>query len=84
LNVPQVNKRGTWFGAFAPKGTPPDVVNKLALEFEKALKDPDVIERMRPITITSAYLGPKDLKKIWDEDYKAYGEIIKSSGIKAE
>lgn len=84
LSVPQVNKRGTWFGAFAPKGTPPEVVNKLALEFEKALKDPDVIERMRPITITSAYLGPKDLKKIWDEDYKAYGEIIKVSGIKVE
>ncbi|MCJ0762271.1 Bug family tripartite tricarboxylate transporter substrate binding protein [Variovorax terrae] len=84
LRVPQVNKGGTWFGAFAPKGTPPEVVDKLASEFEKALKSPEVIDRMRPITISPAFLGPKEFKKVWDEDYTSYGSIIKEAGIKVE
>jgi tripartite-type tricarboxylate transporter receptor subunit TctC len=82
--VPQINKGGTWFGAFAPKGTPADVIDKLASAFEKNLKNPDVITKMNAITIAPAYLGPKDFKKVWDEDYVSYGKIIKEANIKLD
>ncbi|MFZ4540038.1 Bug family tripartite tricarboxylate transporter substrate binding protein [Propionivibrio sp.] len=84
LPVPQVNREGTWFGAFAPKGTPPEIVDKLATEFEKALKHPDVATRMRPFAISAAFLGPKDFRKVWENDYSVYGKVIKDLNIKTE
>lgn len=84
LPVPQVNKGGTWFGAFAPKGTSPEIIERLAAEFEKALKNPEVAAKMRPLTINPAFLGTKGFKKVWDEDYSLYGKIIKDAGITAQ
>ncbi|SFC72501.1 Tripartite-type tricarboxylate transporter, receptor component TctC [Polaromonas sp. OV174] len=84
LPVPQVNKGGTWFGAFAPKGTPPEVIEKIASEFEKALKNPEIAAKMRQSNINPAFLGPKGLKKVWDEDFSLYGKVIKDADIKAE
>ncbi|MFZ2858886.1 Bug family tripartite tricarboxylate transporter substrate binding protein [Acidovorax sp.] len=84
LPVPQINKGGTWFGAFAPKGTPPEIIEKLAAGFGKALKNSEVISKMRPITIDPSFLGPNEFKKVWDDDYSLYGKIIKDSGINVE
>lgn len=84
LPVPQINKGGTWFGAFAPKGTPPEVIEKLAAAFEQALKNPEVAAKMRPLTINPAFLGPKGFKKVWDDDFTLYGKTIKDAGITVE
>ncbi len=79
--LPQVNKDGTWFGAFAPKGTPPAVVEKLAVEFEKALKNPEVQSKMRPYAMTPAYLNPAEFRKLWDAEYDSYGKVIRDNNI---
>lgn len=38
-----------WFGIFAPGGTPPDVVAKINAAFVAALKDPQLVERIRAL-----------------------------------
>jgi tripartite-type tricarboxylate transporter receptor subunit TctC len=52
-NVPTIAEEGlpgyetgSWYGILAPAGTPPDVVNRLNAEINKALKDPEVRERL--------------------------------------
>lgn len=82
--VPLVNMSGTWFSAFAPAGTPQAAVDRLAAEFEKVLKHPDVLAKMRPITINPAFAGPVAMRKIWEADYAAYGQVVRDTGIKAE
>ena len=84
LPVPKTGTTGTWFGAFAPRGTPQPVVDKLAGEFEKALKHPDVIARMRPYAMSPAYAGPEAFGKEWAHDYELYGKTIRDLGLKLE
>ena len=84
LPVPQPDPGGTWFGAFAPRGTPQPVIDKLAAEFEKALKHPDVVARMKPYAMQPTYLGPREFKKLWDSEYALYGKVIRDAGIKVE
>lgn len=84
LAVPQPEPGGTWFGAFAPKGTPQPVVDKLAAEFEKALRHPDVLARMKPYAMQPTFMGPRDFKRLWDTDYATYGKVIREAGIKVD
>ena len=51
-NVPTAKEQGVnyqmsiWAGIFAPKGTPKEIVDKLAAALDKALDDPDVKKRL--------------------------------------
>ena len=82
--VPNPGTGGTWFGAFAPKGTPAPVIDKLAAAFEAALKQPVVIERMQPYAMEPAYAGPAAFRKVWEHDYAQYGKVIRDQNIKLE
>jgi len=84
LPVPKPGTTGTWFGAFAPKGTPQPIVDKLAAEFEKALKHPDVVARMQPYAMSPAFAGPEAFGKQWEQDYELYGKTIRDLGLKLE
>jgi tripartite-type tricarboxylate transporter receptor subunit TctC len=74
----------TWYGVFAPSGTPKDVVAKLHSEIAAAIKSPDVQKRIvglagEPGTMTSAEFG--ELNRA---DYERYGKLIREAGIKLE
>ena len=40
---------GAWHGIYAPKGTPDDIVQKLAKTLQEALRDPDLVKRFNDI-----------------------------------
>ncbi len=82
--VPNPGTGGTWFAAFARRGTPQPVIDKLAAEFEKALKHPDVAARMQPYAIVPAFAGPAALGKQWEHDYALYGKTVQELGIKLD
>jgi tripartite-type tricarboxylate transporter receptor subunit TctC len=74
----------TWYGVFAPAGTPKDVVAKLYAEIMAALKSPDVQKRIaglagEPGAMTSAEFG--ELNRT---DYDRYGKLIRDAAIKLE
>jgi tripartite-type tricarboxylate transporter receptor subunit TctC len=39
----------TWFGLFAPKGTPREVINKIQRDVAQVLNDPDIKKRFAEI-----------------------------------
>ena len=82
--VPLVNMTGTWFAAFAPTGTPTATIDRLAMAFETVLKNPEVLAKMKAVAINPAYAGPRELRKVWEDDYASYGAVIRETGIKAE
>ena len=75
----------TWFGMFAPKGTPPEIVRKLNAELSAIVKNPDFADQ---------YLISKGFEPVGDsseafvkfivEDQKKGKLLVDISGAKLE
>src|SRR6185295_7712480 len=50
----------SWFGAFAPAGTPKPSVDRLSAEIKKALADPDVMAKLEPQVLDPQYKTPEE------------------------
>jgi tripartite-type tricarboxylate transporter receptor subunit TctC len=77
----------TWFGFFAPKGTPRDVIDKLNAASVEALADPAVRSRFASLGLDifpRERQTPEALAALVKADAAKWLPIIKESGIKAE
>jgi tripartite-type tricarboxylate transporter receptor subunit TctC len=73
-----------WFGIFAPAGTPKDVVARLNGELVKALKQPDVREKMTGQAFDVVGGTPEEFMTVIRNDHAAWGKIVKESGSKID
>ena len=76
-----------WFGMWAPKGTPKPVIDTLSAALQKALKDPEVNNRLAAAgaeTIPSERAQPEALRAHLKSEIDRWMPIIKAAGIKAE
>jgi tripartite-type tricarboxylate transporter receptor subunit TctC len=73
----------TWYGLWAPKGTPKELVDRMATEVSHALngelKEPWVQLGSEPVTLTGAAFG-----NFVDAEIKRWGEVVRASGAKLE
>jgi tripartite-type tricarboxylate transporter receptor subunit TctC len=82
-DVPTVKEQGIhftmgmWRGLAAPKGTPPDVIQKLHDSFKKAMDDPEFQAKAKEMSILLSYLGPKDFGALMARDDEFLGKLIK-------
>jgi tripartite-type tricarboxylate transporter receptor subunit TctC len=77
----------TWFGFFAPKGTPADVIGKLNAATVEALADPAVRSRFAALGLEifpRERQTPEALGALVKADAAKWWPIIKESGIKVE
>jgi tripartite-type tricarboxylate transporter receptor subunit TctC len=73
-----------WYGVFAPRGTPRDIVLKLAGEIEKIMQQPEVRERFAQLGTEPTFMGPDALTAFVAKDSARSAEIIKASGATAD
>lgn len=75
-----------WVGFVAPKGTPPDVREKLHRAFAEAYGDPVVRDRLERNTMTSASppLGPDAFRAFLARDVAKWEKLVRDANIKAE
>jgi tripartite-type tricarboxylate transporter receptor subunit TctC len=75
----------SWQGILAPAGTPPAVVDRLYAETAKALKMPDVIERLATQG-GNELIGstPAQFAALIKAEIAKYGKVIKEAGIRIE
>jgi tripartite-type tricarboxylate transporter receptor subunit TctC len=73
-----------WFSLSGPAGMPQDVVNKLNAEVRRALKEPDVRERLRPEGIEPGDLDPQQFTAFLASEVKRWAPIVKASGARAD
>ncbi|MGM4919845.1 tripartite tricarboxylate transporter substrate-binding protein [Tardiphaga sp. 813_E8_N1_3] len=74
---------GAWHGIYAPKGTPDDIVQKLAKVLQESLRDPELIKRFNDINtdpVPQDQATPQALKKQLDSEVDRWAPIIKASG----
>jgi tripartite-type tricarboxylate transporter receptor subunit TctC len=75
---------GSWFGLFAPAGTPRDVIAKLRAETRKALDAPDVRERFESQSAVIFDMTPEQETAFLKSELERWTRIVKTSGAKAE
>lgn len=76
-----------WHGLYAPRGTPPAVLEKINKALRAALKDPALIKREEALGITVVAddrLSPAGHKKFFDDEVNRWTKVIKDAGIQPE
>jgi tripartite-type tricarboxylate transporter receptor subunit TctC len=76
-----------WFGMYAPKGTPLEIVTRLNTAMVQALAEPDVRRRFAELGIDIAareQQTPEGLAKFQKAEMDKWWPIIKASGIRGE
>ncbi|MBB2974008.1 tripartite tricarboxylate transporter substrate-binding protein [Mesorhizobium sp. RMAD-H1] len=78
---------GIWHGIYAPKGTPPEVTQKLSASLQKALKDENVVARfaeLGTLPATEAEATPEGLKKKLESEVTRWKPVIDAAGQYAD
>ncbi len=90
-DVPTLDEAGlkgfdadTWFGFYAPAGTPPDVVSRLNREINKILGSQAVKDRIQAIGGVPAPMSPSDFNMRASIDSARFGALIKARNIKGD
>ncbi|MGZ5177031.1 MAG: Bug family tripartite tricarboxylate transporter substrate binding protein [Burkholderiales bacterium] len=73
-----------WYGVAAPASTPRSIIEKLNAAIVRALRTPDVVERMNALGQTISPSGPDEFAKQIRDDFERWGRVVKASGAKAE
>ena len=80
VDIPQ-----SWFGLFAPAGTPKPIVAKLNAEVAKIVADPVFFKKVYiDRAIEGAVTSPEDFAKFIAEDRAIAQRIVKESGVQPE
>ncbi|MGE5253208.1 MAG: Bug family tripartite tricarboxylate transporter substrate binding protein [Planctomycetaceae bacterium] len=64
-------------GYAAPKGTPPEIISKLAAAFRQASEDPRYLKEMENMGLPVEFLGPAEFGKLIKDEYELYGPLVK-------
>ena len=70
-----------WNAMLAPVGTPRDIVDRLAAEVQKAVRDPAMISRLEQMAVDAVGSTPQELADTLRADFKVYGEVVKAAGL---
>jgi tripartite-type tricarboxylate transporter receptor subunit TctC len=74
----------SWYGLFAPAGTPSAVLSRLASALEKVMADPAMRGKLAEMGGEVTYMGPAAFGAYLTEDRKRLLPLIKSIGLKQE
>ncbi len=81
LNLGPMEDAELWYGFLAPGKTPAPVIAKLNSQLVAALKNPQIREKITNLDIQVVTDTPEEFAKVIANDYKLWGEIIKSTGF---
>ena len=74
----------TWYGLWAPKGTPKDVVDRIQAELRKALNSEELVAIWRGIGSVTPDVYGDAYGRFVSAEVKRWAEVVKASGAKLE
>jgi tripartite-type tricarboxylate transporter receptor subunit TctC len=73
-----------WNGVFAPAGTPAEIVKQLNAACQEALRQPDVIARIRELGTAPAGGPPEVLARRFEADFEGWGRVIREMKLRSD
>ena len=76
-----------WHGLYAPQGTPPEVLEKLAGALRTALDEPEVVQRLADLAtkpVTPDRVNPEALQATLEAEIAKWQPLIEAAGIYAD
>ena len=74
----------TWTGFYAPKGTPPEIVNRINADLYTVSAMPEVVERLTALGGTPKLMPPAEFAAFASAEKDRWGQIIRRANIKVE
>jgi tripartite-type tricarboxylate transporter receptor subunit TctC len=68
----------------APKGTPPEIINKLNTQINAALADPNIQARLADLGGTVMAGTPADFGKVIADETEKWSKVVNAVGISVE
>jgi tripartite-type tricarboxylate transporter receptor subunit TctC len=73
-----------WYGISAPKGTPPDAVDKLNKAVNAALADPAMVKRFAELGAVPMPMSPAEFGKLVADETVKWKKVVEFAGISVE
>lgn len=77
----------TWYGLYAPRGTPKPVIDTLVASLKTALKDPALVSRFAELSMAPVEedrATPEALEAFLKAEIVKWGRVIKAAGIEPQ
>jgi tripartite-type tricarboxylate transporter receptor subunit TctC len=81
--MPQL-KSSVWFAVVAPHGFPLALIERVNAETNKLLADEEFRKRVQALGAEPMGGTPADFRKLYDEEYARWAEVVKASGAKID
>lgn len=72
----------TWYGLWAPKGTPPGVAERMQHELRGALRAAELAATWRGLGSTTPHLYGEGFGRFVDAEIRRWGAVVKAAGLK--
>jgi tripartite-type tricarboxylate transporter receptor subunit TctC len=86
--IPTVSESGypdfqvvTWFGLFAPAGTPAPIVNRLNREVVEAVRTPEIRKKLIDLGAEPASNSPSEFAELVKSDRDRWAKVVKAANI---
>jgi len=74
----------SWCGLGAPRGTPPEIIDRLNREINAGLKNPAIIEQLAKVSTTPIIFTPAEFGAFMASEVEKWGKVIKVAGVRPE
>ncbi len=89
--IPSLHEQGitgfnmdAWFAAWAPGGTPPDIINKYNTVLREILAEPDTRASLGRQGVSVSVSTPEELDRINRNEYEVLAKLVKAANIKGD
>ena len=73
---------GSWFGLYAPPGTPAEIIAMLNAKINEVSAQPEWKPVMQRVANLPVVASIAEMQKIWEEDWNSTAKVIQVAGIK--
>ncbi len=83
LNMPELVAK-PWFAMLAPKGTPPEIIEKLSKTLEVAFKLPEVKAQFAKLGMAPVWMTPEETGRFLGNEIVHWAAIVKETGARGD